>query len=215
MLDMGPYYLTALVQLFGPVKTVSAFGRRAQDRRVIGSGPRAGEAFDVEVDSQVSALLEFGSGPIATAGSALTSPSRRELEIHGTDGAVRCRIPIGSMAPFCFARTDRQKNAQRLVGISDRVRLDRTSRRGQRGRARDGGLGHGSRSALRRHASGRSRPGDARAGYHGIHRAISCLEPDDRALDELRSRGTASGKLGSAAKVNLNPPRIRRISDSI
>ena len=48
---MGPYYLTALVQLFGPVKTVSGFSSRAQDKRVIGSGSRVGETFGVFVDT--------------------------------------------------------------------------------------------------------------------------------------------------------------------
>lgn len=110
VLDMGPYYLTALVQLFGPVKTVSAFGRRAQDRRVIGSGPRAGEAFDVEVDSQVSALLEFGSGPIATARFSFDEPiSTRELEIHGTDGAVQLPDPNRFDGSVLLCRTDRPK----------------------------------------------------------------------------------------------------------
>jgi len=42
LLDMGPYYLTALVQMLGPVKTVSGFSSRAQGKRTIGSGPRAG-----------------------------------------------------------------------------------------------------------------------------------------------------------------------------
>jgi predicted dehydrogenase len=86
---MGPYYLTALVQLFGPVETVSGFGRRAQDKRTIGSGPRAGETFDVSVDTQISALLEFASGPIATARFSFDEPiATRELEVHGTGGAI-------------------------------------------------------------------------------------------------------------------------------
>lgn len=94
LLDMGPYYLTALVQLFGPVKTVSGFGRRAQSRRTIGSGARAGETFEVVVDTQVSALLEFGSGPIATARFSFDEPiATRELEVHGTEGAVRLPDP--------------------------------------------------------------------------------------------------------------------------
>ena len=52
LLDMGPYYLTALVQMLGPVKAVSGFGSRAQDKRTIGSGPRAGETFDVTVEAR-------------------------------------------------------------------------------------------------------------------------------------------------------------------
>ena len=90
LLDMGPYYLTALVQMLGPVKTVSGFSSRAQGKRTIGSGPRAGETFDVTVDTQVLALLEFASGPIATATFSFDAPTAfRELEVQGTEAVIR------------------------------------------------------------------------------------------------------------------------------
>ncbi len=94
LLDMGPYYITALVQMLGPVKTVSGFGRRAQNKRKIGSGPRAGETFDVTVDTQISALLEFASGPIGAAAFSFDSPTAfRELEVQGTEAAIRLPDP--------------------------------------------------------------------------------------------------------------------------
>ena len=112
LLDMGPYYLTALVQLFGPVKTVSGFSRRAQNRRTIGSGPRAGETFDVTIDTQVSALLEFASGPIATARFSFDEPiATRELEVHGTDGALRLPDPNRFDGSLFLCLTDRNKNS--------------------------------------------------------------------------------------------------------
>ena len=90
LLDMGPYYLTALVQMLGPVKTVSGFSSRAQGKRTIGSGPRAGETFDVTVDTQVLALLEFASGPIAAATFSFDAPTAfRELEVQGTEAVIR------------------------------------------------------------------------------------------------------------------------------
>src|SRR5215218_4135795 len=49
LFDLGPYYLTALAQVFGPVSSVAGIGSKARERRVIGSGPKAGEAFDVMV----------------------------------------------------------------------------------------------------------------------------------------------------------------------
>ncbi|WP_232241246.1 Gfo/Idh/MocA family protein [Kutzneria sp. 744] len=49
LLDMGPYYLTTLIQLFGPIRRVTGSGARAQDRRVIASGPKAGTEFPVDV----------------------------------------------------------------------------------------------------------------------------------------------------------------------
>jgi predicted dehydrogenase len=94
LLDMGPYYLTALVQMLGPVKTVSGFSSRAQGKRTIGSGPRAGEIFDVTVDTQVLALLEFASGPIVTATFSFDAPTGfRELEVQGTEAVIRSPDP--------------------------------------------------------------------------------------------------------------------------
>jgi predicted dehydrogenase len=86
---MGPYYLTALVALLGPVASVAATGRRAHERRVIGSGPKAGTDFPVEVPTHVTALLEFESGPGATTTFSFDSPHpRREIEIVGTEATL-------------------------------------------------------------------------------------------------------------------------------
>ena len=111
LLDMGPYYLTALVQLFGPVKTVSGFGRRAENKRAIGSGPRAGETFEVAVDTQISALLEFASGPIATARFSFDEPiATRELEVHGTGGAIRLPDPNAFDGSVFVCKKDQNKS---------------------------------------------------------------------------------------------------------
>ncbi len=66
VLDIGPYYLTALLSLLGPVETVCAMGVRPQEKRMIRSGPRAGEEFAVEPDIQTSlmAVLRFRCGAI-------------------------------------------------------------------------------------------------------------------------------------------------------
>jgi predicted dehydrogenase len=110
LLDMGPYYLTALVQLFGPVKTVSGFSRRAERRRVIGSGPRAGESFDVTVDTQVSALLEFASGPVASALFSFDEPiATRELEVRGTAAVIRLPDPNRFDGSMFLCRRDMNK----------------------------------------------------------------------------------------------------------
>jgi predicted dehydrogenase len=60
--DMGPYYLTALVQLLGPIDRVYASGQISRAERTIGSGPRQGERFAVEVPTFVTAILRFVSG---------------------------------------------------------------------------------------------------------------------------------------------------------
>ena len=89
LFDIGPYYLTALVQLFGPVARVSAVASKAKPVRVIGSGPRAGETFDVTVPTHVAALYEFESGQSAQSVFSFDSKLRRtQFEVAGVDGTL-------------------------------------------------------------------------------------------------------------------------------
>ena len=61
LFDMGPYYITALVNMLGPVKRVMAINGRSTDLR-IGVGRNEGKTFPVEVDTHITALLEFVNG---------------------------------------------------------------------------------------------------------------------------------------------------------
>jgi predicted dehydrogenase len=89
LFDIGPYYLTALVQLFGPVARVSAAASKARESRVIGSGPRAGEEFAVTVPTHVSALYEFESGQTAQSIFSFDSKLKRtQFEVAGSDGTL-------------------------------------------------------------------------------------------------------------------------------
>jgi len=89
LFDIGPYYLTALVQLFGPVARVSASASKARETRVIGSGPRAGEEFSVTVPTHVSALYEFESGQTAQSVFSFDSKlGRTQFEVAGVEGTV-------------------------------------------------------------------------------------------------------------------------------
>ena len=94
LLDIGPYYLTAMTQVFGPVAKVSAHGSRAHDVRTIGDGPRAGESFDVTVPTHVGALLEYRDGGKAQAVFSFDSAiSRTTIEVTGAEGAIVCPDP--------------------------------------------------------------------------------------------------------------------------
>jgi predicted dehydrogenase len=89
LLDIGPYYLTSLVQLLGPVRKVTGTGGRGRETRVIGSGPRAGTEFPVTVATSVSALLEFERGGSALLVLSFDSAVRRTtLELTGTAGTA-------------------------------------------------------------------------------------------------------------------------------
>jgi predicted dehydrogenase len=90
LLDMGPYYLTELVQLFGPIAKVTGTGGRARETRVIGSGPRAGTEFAVTVPTTVTALIQFERGGSAQLVLSFDSALVRTgfVEISGTEGTA-------------------------------------------------------------------------------------------------------------------------------
>ncbi|WP_205849851.1 Gfo/Idh/MocA family protein [Nakamurella flava] len=95
LLDMGPYYLTALVHLLGPVATVNGIGTRPRPVRRIGRGPRAGDEFGVEVDTHETALLRHAGGAVSTVtisfdGVGTLAPP---IEIHGTRGSIAVPDP--------------------------------------------------------------------------------------------------------------------------
>ncbi|HUZ25251.1 MAG TPA: Gfo/Idh/MocA family oxidoreductase [Streptosporangiaceae bacterium] len=95
LFDMGPYYLSALATLFGPAEQVVALGRRARDTRVIGSGPRAGTAFGVDVPTHVAALIGYLGGQAATVVLSFDSPLRRHgfVEVSGTEATLALPDP--------------------------------------------------------------------------------------------------------------------------
>ncbi len=95
LFDMGPYYLTALMQAFGPVARVAARGGSAAPTRVIGAGPRAGEEIPVGVPTYVAALYDFESGSVAQATFSFDSPLRRMgvIEIAGSEATLLAPDP--------------------------------------------------------------------------------------------------------------------------
>ncbi|MEU8036467.1 Gfo/Idh/MocA family oxidoreductase [Streptosporangium sp. NPDC049078] len=95
LFDMGPYYLTTLVTLFGPVARVAAVSRRARDERVVGSGPKAGTRIPVAVPTHTTTLLEFAAGQAATLVFSFDSPLGRTgfVEITGTEATMEVPDP--------------------------------------------------------------------------------------------------------------------------
>ena len=95
MLDMGPYYLTALVQLLGPARSITGAARITHATRTIGSEPRRGEQIPVEVPTHVSSVIEFVSGAIGTLVTSFdVQASRyRNIEIYGTEATLSVPDP--------------------------------------------------------------------------------------------------------------------------
>ncbi|MFC4138032.1 MULTISPECIES: Gfo/Idh/MocA family protein [unclassified Microbacterium] len=90
LLDMGPYYVSALVHAFGPVASVAALGLKGTETRRVHSGELAGQEFPVEIPSTLSVLMDFERGGQAQSLFSTDSPVARHgiVEIHGTEGTM-------------------------------------------------------------------------------------------------------------------------------
>ena len=95
ILDMGPYYVTALVALLGPVERVYAFSIRDEEKKRIYSKPHEGEFLPVEIDTVYQCILKFRSGVIGSLhmdGGSWESKLPK-IEIHGTGGTLQVSDP--------------------------------------------------------------------------------------------------------------------------
>jgi len=90
VLDLGPYYVTNLIQLLGPVKAVAAMANASFATRTIGSGAREGQTVPVDTPTNIHALLEFASGATVTLSASWDVWSHRHanMELYGTDGSI-------------------------------------------------------------------------------------------------------------------------------
>lgn len=90
LFDMGPYYVTTLVHAFGAASRVSAVSSKSFPVRSIGSGPRAGTEFPVEVPTHYAALIEFAGGQSAQSTFSFQNalPRMGFVEISGTEGTI-------------------------------------------------------------------------------------------------------------------------------
>jgi predicted dehydrogenase len=141
LLDMGPYYLTALVQLLGPAASVTASGRISRDRRPIMNGDRMGEMMDVSILTHVSSAVQFASGPLATLVTSfdVAATDYRNLEIYGSEGTLSVPDPNHFEGPVRIKRY-REKEwtelaplapnlpQQRGIGLADMMWATRTGR---------------------------------------------------------------------------------------
>jgi len=90
ILDLGPYYVTQLVNLLGPVARVTACATTGLPTRTIGSGPQRGRTIDVEVPTTVNGVLEFvdGANVALSASWDVRAHQRVPIEIYGTEGTL-------------------------------------------------------------------------------------------------------------------------------
>ncbi|HEX8324670.1 MAG TPA: Gfo/Idh/MocA family oxidoreductase [Tepidisphaeraceae bacterium] len=145
MLDMGPYYVTALLNLLGPAKRVMGMSSISRPTRVISSQPLAGQVMQVTTPDHVMGTIEFENGAVGSviqsfamrAGSGAASP----IIVYGTEGTLHvpdpnnfdgpvkvCRFEEGREDTFVEVPPAFPTGYGRSVGLADMATALRTGR---------------------------------------------------------------------------------------
>lgn len=108
MMDMGPYYLTALVNLLGGVEGLTGICTKGFETRTITSQPLYGTQVQVEVPTHVNGILQFSSGAVGTITTTFDVyyDTQAGLEIYGTKGTLRVPDPNGFGGPVWLFRPE-------------------------------------------------------------------------------------------------------------
>ena len=95
ILDLGPYYVSNLVQLLGPVKRVAAMSSMGSEERTITSQPRHGQKIKVETPTTIHAILQFHSGAQVTycASWDVWQHGHSNMELYGREGTLHVPDP--------------------------------------------------------------------------------------------------------------------------
>ena len=131
MLDMGPYYVTALVNLLGPVKRVAAITTKGFEERIATSQALNGTRIPVKITTHLTGVLEFENGTIVTTIMSfdMWRQSLPCIEIYGETGSMTVPDPNGFGGPVnvCPAGGDWEEqelafpNNARMIGVIDMV----------------------------------------------------------------------------------------------
>jgi predicted dehydrogenase len=141
MLDMGPYYITDLVNLLGPVARVAGMATRLRGERLITSEPLKGTRIPVEVATHVAGTLEFVSGAVVTMTMSFDVPRHKHapIEIYGDVGSLIVPDPnyFGGQIEFATAGEDWRAlptehayadDNYRIIGVADMAQAIRSGR---------------------------------------------------------------------------------------
>jgi len=141
LFDMGPYYLTSLVTLFGAVRRVSGAVSRSTRERTIATGPNAGAILPVDVDTHVTALLEHDNGATSTVTVSFEVWATRMplFEVYGTAGTIAMPDPNQFSDRVSIATAENRQwvevaaeagyaDAGRGFGLADMARAIETDR---------------------------------------------------------------------------------------
>jgi len=139
MLDMGPYYITALVNILGPAKRVAGITTKAFEERIATSQAVAGLRIPVKISTHLTGVIEFMNGAVVTL--IMSFDMWRHglpcIEIYGTEGSIKVPDPngFGGRVSVSTAKSDWQEvplafpNNARMIGVIDMVKAIRTERK--------------------------------------------------------------------------------------
>jgi predicted dehydrogenase len=110
MFDMGPYYLTALTTLLGPVRRVTGSAQISFPERPIFSQPHQGEIIHVTTPTFISGVLDFAAGPVGTIITTFDvwHAELPRMEIYGADGTLSLPDPNTFGGPVRLRRVGEQ-----------------------------------------------------------------------------------------------------------
>ena len=108
MMDMGPYYLTALVNLLGRVEGLTGMTTKSFDTRTITSSPHYGQTVNVDVPTHINGIMQFANGAVATITTTFDVyyDNSATLEIYGTKGTLRVPDPNCFGGPVMLLRPE-------------------------------------------------------------------------------------------------------------
>jgi len=144
VLDMGPYYITALAFLLGPISRVTGSAQKSYSERTITSQPKQGTKISVEVPTHVAAVLDFTSGAVGTLLMSFDvwGTHLPWMEIYGTEGSLAVPDPNTFGGPVKLLKRDAKEwdemplqfgyieNSRGLgvADMADAIRADRPHR---------------------------------------------------------------------------------------
>ena len=124
LFDMGPYYITALIHLLGPVERVAAMARISFAERTATSAARYGEKLPVEVPTHVAGTLAMAAGPVATMITSFDvwGHTLPRIEVYGSEGSLSVPDPNTFGGPVRLLRAGEKEWTDVPLTHSDAVR---------------------------------------------------------------------------------------------
>jgi predicted dehydrogenase len=108
MFDLGPYYLSTLTTLMGPVRRVTGSARVTFPERMITSRPYAGTSIMVNTPTHVAGVMDFESGAVGTLVTSFDvwSENQSRIDLYGTEGTLSLPDPNTFGGPVWLWRSD-------------------------------------------------------------------------------------------------------------